>query len=452
MADKRLDSSIKVLITDDCLETLEVLQRQLTGAGYDVLKASSVEEAVGILEFKKVDLVITDLKMPKYDGLDLLRYVRENYNDVEIMMITGFPCIDSAVQSIKDGAEDYLTKPFTEKELLSAVHRMTEKLMRQRAIGEEIQTANVHGGIIGESDGIKKVFSLIDKAASTLANVLISGESGTGKELVARAIHYASDRSSAPFVSVNCTAIPDTLLESELFGHVRGAFTGARESRAGYFQIANGGTVFLDEIGDASQNMQGKLLRVLQSKEIQIVGSSKVRKVDTRIITATHKDLRALVKKGHFREDLYYRLDVVHIYIPALRERSDDILPLINFFAQKYAQEMVRPVPGFTDNALRAIKNYGWPGNVRELENLVQRLVVVVDEDMINITDLPEFMRFSVSSQPGSDRTLAEVEMAHIRNVLASVGENKTRAAEILGIDRKTLRTKLNKGKNKTVR
>lgn len=437
-------NGIRILVVDDNQDTLEVLMRQLTSAGYEVQTASGVEEAIGILEFKKVDMVISDIKMPRYNGLELLRYVKENYSDIEIMMITGFPCIDGAVQSIKDGAQEYLTKPFTEEELLSAIGRIKDKLMRQRTVQSDIKPLYDYG-IIGESAGIKKVFSLVDKAASTMANVIISGESGTGKELVARAIHYAGDRASNPFVSVNCTAIPDTLLESELFGHVKGAFTGARESRAGYFQIAHGGTVFLDEIGDASLNMQGKLLRVLQSKEIQTVGSSRVTKVDTRIISATHKDLHAMVKKGQFREDLYYRLDVISIYIPALRERGDDILLLINYFAQKYAKEMGRPIPEFSDNALRAMKNYSWPGNIRELENLIQRLIVVVDNALIDVTELPESMRYSLSSTPETNRTLEEVEIAYIQNVLTSVGGNKTQAAQILGIDRKTLRLKLKK-------
>ena len=240
---------------------------------------------------------------------------------------------------------------------------------------------------------MRTVFSLIDKAAPTLVNVLISGESGTGKELVARAIHYGGDRASAPFVSVNCTAIPDTLIESELFGHVKGAFTGAKENRTGFFQIADGGTLFLDEIGDASPNLQGKLLRVLQNKEILLVGSSRVRKVDTRVIAATHKNLQALVAKGLFREDLFYRLNVIDIFVPPLRERENDVMILMNHFLNKFSKEMNRPAPRFTDNALQAILHYNWPGNVRELENMVQRLMVVVDADLIDVADLPREMR-----------------------------------------------------------
>ena len=290
---------------------------------------------------------------------------------------------------------------------------------------------------------MQSVFSLIDKAASTLVNVLISGESGTGKELVARAIHYGSDRASAPFVSVNCTAIPDTLIESELFGHVKGAFTGAKDSRTGFFQVADGGTIFLDEIGDASPNLQGKLLRVLQNKEIHLVGSSHVRKVDTRVIAATHKNLKALVQKNLFREDLFYRLVVIDIPVPPLREREGDLMSLIHYFLSKFSKEMHRSIPEFTDNALQAIRNYSWPGNVRELENLIQRLMVVVDADRIDVIDLPPAMRAHIPAKSWQARPLAEVEAEHIERVLAEVDGNKTRAAEILGIDRKTLRQKL---------
>lgn len=435
---------MKILAVDDCEETTEVISRQLTGAGFDVRTASGVEEAVTVLEFNPVDLVITDIKMPVYDGLDLLRYIRENFSNVEIMMITGYPCIDGAVQSIKDGAEEYLGKPFTEEELLAAVGRIEEKLIRRKAVQNDIKPV-CHHGIIGQSDVMEKVYSLIGKAGTTLANVLISGESGTGKELVARAIHYNSSRSSAPFVSVNCTAIPDTLLESELFGHKKGAFTGARDSRTGYFQIADGGTIFLDEIGDASPNLQGKLLRVMQNKEIQVVGSSRVRKVDARIIAATHKDLVALIKKRNFREDLYYRLNVVNIPVPPLRERREDILQLLNYFARKFSREMDRSIPEFTDNALLTLKNHNWPGNVRELENLVQRLIVLSDTSLIDVTDMPDFMRFNVDQPVSSAKSLAEVEIEHIINVLKRVEGNKTLASQILEIDRKTLRRKLKK-------
>jgi DNA-binding NtrC family response regulator len=290
---------------------------------------------------------------------------------------------------------------------------------------------------------MREVSRAITKAAVVKATVLVLGESGTGKELAARAIHYSSQRASAPFVPVNCGSIPENLLESELFGHVRGAFTGARESRAGFFQTADGGTIFLDEIGDTSLAMQSKLLRVLQTGEICMVGSSRPQEVDVRVLAATNKDLQKLVKNGVFREDLFFRLNVLTISLPPLRERDDDILQLAFRFISKFAEELGRPVPRFSDKALEILKNYSWPGNVRELENLVQRLAIMTEGDLIDVPDLPSAMRFSLAPEMGLDRTLAEVEAEHIRNVLGSVGGNKTRTAEILGIDRKTLREKL---------
>lgn len=450
MPEKKIPENMRILIVDDSPDTLEILQRQLCGAGYAAKVAPGVAEAIGILEFHPVDLVITDMKMPRLSGLDLVRYIRENAADTEIMIMTAYPCIDSAIQSVKDGAEDYLTKPFTEAELFAAIERVREKLLLRRSAHADAASSASYG-IIGESSAMQSVFSLIDKAASTLVNVLISGESGTGKELVARAIHYGSDRASAPFVSVNCTAIPDTLIESELFGHVKGAFTGAKDSRTGFFQVADGGTIFLDEIGDASPNLQGKLLRVLQNKEIHLVGSSHVRKVDTRVIAATHKNLKALVQKNLFREDLFYRLVVIDIPVPPLREREGDLMSLIHYFLSKFSKEMHRSIPEFTHNALHAIRNYSWPGNVRELENLIQRLMVVVDADRIDVIDLPPAMRAHIPAKSWQARPLAEVEAEHIERVLAEVDGNKTRAAEILGIDRKTLRQKLKRTDRKSV-
>ncbi|MBW2564201.1 MAG: sigma-54-dependent Fis family transcriptional regulator, partial [Deltaproteobacteria bacterium] len=380
MRRKRLENRFKILAVDDSLDTLEVIQRNLTLEGYKVFTVSSVNEAVNILETYPIDLVITDLKMPIVGGLDLIRHVRENLRDVEIMMITGYPSIEGAVEAVKSGAEEYLVKPFTDKELLSAVQRMLEKLVRRRTTQSK-NPLNNSFGIIGDSKEMQDVFKQMKKAASTDVTIVISGESGTGKEIVARAVHYNSDRSSAPFVPVNCNAIPNNLLESELFGHVKGAFTGAKGSRAGFFQVADGGTIFLDEIGDASQSMQGKLLRVIQNKEIYMVGSSRTRKVNTRIIAATNKDLLSLMKKGIFREDLYYRINVINIHLPALRKRGNDILLLINYFLEKFSKEMDCPMLNFSDDALRALVNYQWPGNVRELENLIQRMVIITDSD-----------------------------------------------------------------------
>jgi DNA-binding NtrC family response regulator len=437
-----MGEKIRILAVDDSKSTLEVLKRNLESQGYDVLTCLRVDEALSLLEEHEIDIVITDFRMPQATGLDLIRHVRENHRDVELMMITGYPSISGAVEAIKDGAGEYLPKPFTSEELQGAMERIVERVHRRRAL-KAVEVPDETYGIVGNSPGMQLVFRRIGKAAATNANVLISGDSGTGKELVARAVHYHSDRRAAPFVPVNCAAIPDSLVESELFGHVKGAFTGAKEARAGFFEIANGGTVFLDEIGDASPNMQAKLLRILQSKEYCKVGSSVVHTVDTRILAATHKDLKRLVEDGSFREDLYYRLHVVDIPVPSLAERGDDILILISNFLVKFSKTMQCPTPRITDEALTALSNYSWPGNVRELENLIQRMVVIVDHDPIEVTDLPPNMRFSLPMEERVDRSLAEVEQEHIKNVLIMTDNNKTRAAEILGINRKTLREKL---------
>lgn len=437
-----------ILIVDDAPATLELLLRNLLSAGYRVLMASSVAEATRTLEINHVDLVITDLKMPGLGGEHLVRHVRENFSDTEVMIITGYPSVKGAVEAVKTGAEDYLAKPFTEDELLSTVERTLKKLHIRKAAHESSKPrVSVSHGLIGESRAMIRIGEFISKAALTSATVLISGESGTGKELVARAIHYRSKRAAAPFVPVNCGAIPEELLESELFGHIKGAFTGATETRAGFFQTADGGTIFLDEISETSLSMQVKLLRVLQDKEVCMIGSTRTRKVDVRILASTNKDLSALVKKGLFREDLFYRINVIMVDLPPLRDRGDDVFLLIRHFAKKFSEELGRPAPMFSDGALQVLRKYHWPGNVRELENVVQRLIVMIDGDIIDVPDLPSLMRFSARQDVTLNRTLAEVEVEYIRNVLLSVDNNKTSAAKILGIDRKTLREKLQKAK-----
>ena len=433
----------KILIVDDAPDTLEVLGRNLRNHGYRVFTAPSVPDAVKVLEAEPIDLVITDLKMPKVSGLDLVRHVRENLPDTEVMMITGYATVEGAVEAVKTGAEEYLTKPFTDEELLSAVGRLLDKLHMRRAQQDYKRPATKTHGLVGESVVMRKIFKAVAKAATNPATVLITGESGTGKELVARAIHYQSSRATSPFVPVNCGGIPENLLESELFGHVKGAFTGAVESRAGFFQTADGGTIFLDEISETSLPMQVKLLRVLQDKEVRMVGASRTSKVDVRIVAATNKDLSGLVKKKAFREDLFFRLNVIVIDVPPLRERGDDVLLLVHYFSEKFAKEFGKEPPRFSDNSLKALRRYPWPGNVRELENLVQRVMVMADGKEIDPPDLPTPMRFSAASPSVHLRTLAEAEAEHIRQVFTHVGGNKTRAAEILGIDRKTLREKL---------
>jgi len=433
-----------VLVVDDAPNTLEVLRRNLTSKGYQVFTAPGVVEAIKILDTTPIDLVITDLKMPRVSGLDLIKHVRENFKNTEVMMITGYATVGGAVEAVKTGAEEYLPKPFTDEELFSAVQRAFDKLRMRRAGQAQLRRAPRNAyGILGESTEMRKVFEAIGKVAPILATVLITGESGTGKELVARAIHYNSARASAPFLPINCGGIPEQLLESELFGYVKGTFTGATESRAGFFQTADGGTIFLDEISDTSPSMQVTLLRVLQDKEVCMVGARRTQKVDVRILAATNKDLLSLVKRGVFREDLFFRLNVITVAIPPLRRRGNDILLLTHHFATKFAEELGKPIPRFSDSALQVLRNYYWPGNVRELENVIQRLVVMTDGDLIEVPDMPSLMRFSALRETGLNRTLAEVEAEYIRNVLATVDGNKTRAAKVLGIDRKTLREKL---------
>jgi two-component system response regulator HydG len=434
----------RILVVDDAPDTLELIERNLTANGYQVFTAPGAVEAIRILDSTPVDLVITDLKMPKVSGLDLIRHVQENLVDTEVMMITGYPTIEGAVTAVKAGSQEYLTKPFTDEELLSAVTRALDVLKARRTTQvAPNRRPSTFGGLIGESKAMQKVFRAIGKAASARATVLITGESGTGKELAAREIHYSGPWASAPFVPVNCGAIPETLLESELFGHVKGAFTGARESRAGFFQAADGGTVFLDEISNTSLTMQAKLLRVLQDGEVYMVGSPRPRAVNVRVLAATNKDLSTLVKNGTFREDLFYRLNVITIAMPPLRDRGDDVLLLASHFAARFADELHKPVPKLSDQVLRVLRSYPWPGNVRELENLVHRLVVMTEGDITEVPDLPSIMRFSIARDAGLNRTLAQVQAEHIRNVLACVGGNRSQAAEILGIDRGTLANKI---------
>ena len=434
----------RILVVDDAPDTLELLKRNLSSQGYRVHTASGVKEAIRFLEDHAVDLVITDLKMPRISGMELVRYVRESLDNTEVMMITGYATINGAVEAVKTGAEEFLGKPFLDQELFRAVKRALEKLRLRRAsqLPPNEQLAS-RSGLIGDSEIMVEVSRIIAKAASTAATILIHGESGTGKELVARAIHYNSRRAATAFVPVNCGAIPLELFESELFGFVKGAFTGAAESRAGFFQAADGGTIFLDEIGETTPAAQVKLLRVLQDKEIFMVGATKGRKVDVRIIAATNKDLRSQVKRGLFRDDLYFRISVIHIHVPPLRDRGNDIFQLINHFKAKFAGACDQPAPHFSEKALALLRQYNWPGNVRELESLVQHLVVMAEGGLVDVPDLPAHMRFSALAEDGPPRMLAEVEIEHIRNVLASVEGNKTRGARILGIDRKTLREKL---------
>ena len=441
----RTDDSPRILVVDDSEMTLEILRRNLASQGYRVHTATDVAGALELLEDSEFELVVTDLKMPGSSGLDLVRHVRENLRDTEVMLITGYASVNGAVEAMKSGAEEYLAKPFTDEELLAAIRRALDKRhlrITARTADDDDSPADPQG-LIGDSPVMQRVYRTVAKAARSEATVLVTGESGTGKELVARAIHYTGARGSSPFLPVNCGSIPEHLLESELFGYVKGAFTGATTTRAGFFQTADGGTLFLDEIGETSPAMQVRLLRVLQDGEVCMVGSNRPRKVDVRIIAATNRDLAAQVKQGAFREDLYFRLNVLTVEVPPLRERGEDLLLLVRHFAEKFAAASGVPTPRFSPQVLEAMGRYPWPGNVRELENTIHRLVVMCDEDTVVVPDLPQGMRFAAPRSAGLDRSLAEVEAEHIRRVLQSVDGNKSRASRILGIDRKTLREKV---------
>ncbi len=434
----------RILVVDDSESTREVLRRNLEAEGYTVQAAVGVGHALEHLQTGPFDLVITDLRMPEVSGLELVRHVRENLPDTEVIMVTGYASVEGAVEAVKTGAEEYLSKPFTDNELLSAVGRALTKLGHRRAgNGRPSSSMLARYGLIGESTPMLQLGFQVERAARYPATALITGESGTGKELVARAIHYHSARSSSPFVAVNCGGIPSGLIERELFGHKKGAYTGAGESRAGFFQTAQGGTILLDEISEMDLSMQVKILRVLQEREFCMVGDTRQHKLDLRVIAATNKDLHTLVQRGRFREDLYYRLNVLNIDVPPLRDRGSDIARLVQHFGAKYGREWGQAMPTFSDAAMAALERYDWPGNVRELENAFQRAVLMAAGDRIEVSDLPSAMRFTVQRGAGALRSLAEVEREHITRVLEELEGNKSKAARILGIDRKTLRAKL---------
>lgn len=433
-----------ILLVDDDIDILELLQRHLQSMNYHTYKAVSVKEAIYILKDTFIDLLITDIQMPEVDGLQLLRFANEHYPEMPKLVVTGYPSVGGALEVIKSGAADYLTKPFTKEELRQAVLKAFE-LGAKRKTRPSITTKakpNLYADMVGASDGFRKVTNIVDRVKDNKATVLIKGESGTGKELVARAIHYSGKYSRAPFIAVNCGAIPENLQEAELFGYLKGAFTGANENRNGFFQAAEGGTLFLDEIGTASLAVQTKMLRALQEKEITRVGSRKAEKVDIRIIAATNADLLEDIKNNTFREDLYYRLTVVEINVPPLRERKADIPLLVEKFIRKYGVEYKDRLLHISPDALQILNNYHWPGNIRELENAIQRAVIMSD-GTIEVKDLPEHLKFQIDFPDTKFMSLQEMEKEYIQRVLNHTKGNKTKAAEILQIDRKTLRAKL---------
>lgn len=435
-----------ILVVDDDLHILELLSRQLKALDYHIYKAISVKEALFILKDSDIDLLITDIQMPEVDGLQLLKYVNEHYPHMPKLVVTGYPSVDGALEVIKSGAIDYLTKPFTKEELRQSVEKALTLKEKQPGPSKKQGTTNTSSarfeGMVGSSSAFLDILNIIDRVRDNRATVLITGESGTGKELVARAIHYSGKFSKGPFIAVNCGAIPENLQEAELFGYMKGAFTGANENRNGFFQAAEGGTLFLDEIGAAGIAVQTKLLRALQEKEITKVGSRKPEKVEIRIMAATNVDLLEEINNKNFREDLYYRLTVVEINVPPLRERKSDIPLLADKFLRKYGVEYKDRLPRISPEALRILERYHWPGNIRELENIVQRMVIMSDGS-IGIEDIPEFLKFQIDFPQKGLLPLREMEREYIKKVLLYTKGNKTKAAEILQIDRKTLRDKL---------
>jgi two-component system response regulator PilR (NtrC family) len=449
----------KVLVVDDEQSMRDVLSIMLKRAGYGVTIASDGEEAIGHIGKEIFDLVITDLKMPKVGGLDVLKAVKSASSETVVLVITAFASAESAVEAMKHGAYDYLTKPFQVDEvqliIRNALERRrlsTENMLLKREMASQSSFAQ----IVGQSDAIQKVFDVVRKVADSKSNVLICGESGTGKELVARAIHYNSARAPMPFVTVNCSAVPETLLESELFGHMKGSFTGAIANKAGLFEVANGGTVFLDEIGDTTPAIQVKLLRVIQEREFRRVGGTQDVKVDVRIVAATNRDLEKAVAEGAFREDLYYRLDVIPIRLPPLRMRTGDIPLLLKHFLDRFAQESGKPAPTLTPDAMHVLLAHEWRGNVRELENLIERVVAFSIGAPVTDNDIRGWLHRPVSAQQALPTDLPEdgldleglvnsIEKDLLVKALERTKWVKKKAARLLHLNTRSFRYRLEK-------
>jgi DNA-binding NtrC family response regulator len=434
----------KILVIDDDTSLRRVLEYNLQEEGYEVQTASSGEEGLYWFGQSCPDLVITDMKMPGMDGLMLLKSIKERSADTLVIIITAFGTVDVAVDAMKAGAHDYITKPFKRDELKLTVKKALQfggMADENKRLKNELADKTDFRTIIGTSNEMEKVFNVIRKVADTEASILITGESGTGKELVARSIHANSSRKDAPFVAINCAAIPRDLLESELFGHVKGAFTGAVRDKVGKFQLAEGGTLFLDEVGDLPIELQPKLLRALQEKEVEAVGGTKVEKLDVRVVSATNLDVDKAIASGSFREDLYYRLSVIPIHLPPLRERRKDIPVLIRYFCSKQGGDKIT----FEKNALETLVMYSWPGNVRELENTVERLLIMRNGDSITLDELPPKFRLAsapagaVVTLPDGGYPLEQLEREVVVAALERNSWNQTAAARFLRIPRHTL-------------
>ena len=440
-----------LLIADDDPGLRESLERTLTREGYRVILASDGNAALERLQAGGVDLVLTDLKMPGLSGIELLRAVKAIAADVDVILLTAFGTVEEAVKAMKEGAYDFLTKPFQRAQLLRLIRLALERrelIQQNRALQQRLDDLLAQGAVIGSSPAFRRMMTLLEQVAGSSATVLIQGESGTGKELVARTIHARSTRSRGPFIAVNCAALPETLLESELFGYEKGAFTGAAGRKEGRFELADGGTLFLDEVSDLSAVTQPKILRVLQEGEFERLGGTKTLRVDVRIVAATNQGLAQMVREKRFREDLYYRLNVITMTVPPLRERSEDIRVLAQHFLRVYAAKNNRRLEGFTDDAIRRLEAYAWPGNVRELENVIERGVVLTQGALMDMTDLPPEIAGATPLPEGVlsiriGTPLAEVEARLLEETLRATKGNKTLTAKLLGIDPTTVLRKL---------
>ncbi|MBW2615927.1 MAG: sigma-54-dependent Fis family transcriptional regulator [Deltaproteobacteria bacterium] len=436
----------RILVVDDEPAMRESLKDWLMEDGYEVGLAASGEEAIAMAREKGFEVVLLDLKMPGMDGLETLKRFKEMDLEADILMMTAYAAVDTAVQAMKEGAFDYLVKPFDPDEVEMQIKKIVahkELVLENILLRRKLEETYQFDEIIGKSDVMQEVFDLITRVAPTDSTVLITGESGTGKELVARAIHGNSNRCYMPFIAVSCGALPDSLLESELFGYEKGAFTGAEHTKKGRFEMAHKGTLFLDEIGDISMKTQVDLLRVLQQKVLQRLGGEDVIEVDVRILAATNRDLGRAIQENRFREDLYYRLNVIAIQVPPLRERKEDIPLLADSFVRKYCLEMNKEETKIAGPALKLLMDYDWPGNVRELENIIERALVIGKGNEISPNDLP-FSRKEMGPET-FPRSLKMMEKVHIRRILEAAGWNVSQAARELDIDRQTLYNKMEK-------
>ncbi|MBI1921316.1 MAG: sigma-54-dependent Fis family transcriptional regulator [Geobacter sp.] len=441
----------RILICDDEAEILRYLRKILTARGLAVETFTSGATLLKRLENRdgqKADLVLLDVQMPDLDGIEVLQRVKGLGLEVPVVIMTAYGSINSAVETIKLGAYDYVTKPFPKEKILGVLEKVLEReqlLKENLALKEELAKPAAADNIVYASQRFREVYEMARHVAQSDANVLVLGESGTGKELIAGLIHNSSLRKGRRLLSINCAALTDTLLESQLFGHVRGAFTGAVTQQKGLLEEANGGTIFLDEVGDMSPAIQAKLLRVIQERDFMPVGGTVEKKIDIRLVAATNKDLEAEVKLGKFREDLFYRLNVITITLPPLRERKEDVEPLALHFLKKHSQRMKKEIAGFTPDAMRKLTAYNWPGNIRELENVIERATILTRDRMVGAEALPVWKSDQPEEENSDGRlvTLETVEREHIRNVLRKTGFHKSRTAQILGVARRTLDRKI---------